>query len=109
MRRWTRSVGLPEEFCVRVTLHGFRSGGCTDAVNAGMDIYHIMEQGRWSSRAVEMYMHLRAGLVRTSLADVVRRAGLIGSERDQLSTNQQQQQLMLKTWYDDYQKIAVTA
>ena len=109
MRRWTRSVGLPEEFCVRVTLHGFRSGGCTDAINAGMDIYQIMEQGRWSSRAVEMYMHLRAGLVRTSLADVVRRAGLIGSERKQLSTNQQQQQLMLKTWYDDYQKIAVTA
>ena len=45
IRRWVRAVvGLPDEFASRITLHGFRTGGCSDAINSGASVQYIMVQ-----------------------------------------------------------------
>ena len=53
-------------------MHGFRSGGCSDAINAGkMSKEKIQKQGRWSGATYEMYVHLAASVVCDSLRDTV--------------------------------------
>ena len=82
IRAWLSSVGLPAAFVDRVTLHGFRSGGCTDAINSKiMTSREIQRQGRWSSDAFEMYVHLKADAVRETLRDVIAEIALTRAER----------------------------
>jgi hypothetical protein len=101
LRRWCSEVGLPGEFSDRVTLHGFRSGGCTDAINSGkMTIYQIKAQGRWSSQAVEMYIHHSSKLVRDTLAEVIDEAGLSTGEK---SASAARSLAMLRKWHSAYE------
>jgi hypothetical protein len=84
-----------------VTLHGFRSGGCTDAINSGkMTIYQIKAQGRWSSQAVEMYIHHSSKLVRDTLAEVIDEAGLSTGEK---SASAARSLAMLRKWHSAYE------
>jgi hypothetical protein len=90
IRLWTASVGFPEEFWSRVTLHGFRSGGCSDAVNSGRCTdREIKRQGRWASACFEMYIHMRADLVRDTFLAVTNRAAMVSSELSAADTASQ--------------------
>ena len=72
VRRWCTQLGFSEDFVERLTVHGFRSGGCSDAINAGkMSKEKIQKQGRWSGATYEMYVHLAASVVCDSLRDTV--------------------------------------
>ena len=99
LRAWASELGLPEAFCRRITLHGFRSGGCSDAYNAGMKIEQIMEQGRWTSFAVHAYLHMRHGLVRRALEEVVTFAALTASETD---AKRKRQYEMCQRWHNNW-------
>ena len=81
IRKWVRTVGLPDEFASRITLHGFRSGGCSDAINSGASVQYIMVQGRWTSHCFEMYIHLRTDVIRTTFREVTQHAAQTASER----------------------------
>ena len=77
LRGWARFCDLPDSFCHRLTLHGFRSGGCSDAVNSGRaTVQEIMRQGRWTSHCLEMYIHMHAELVRDTFRQVTCDASL---------------------------------
>ena len=102
IKGWCRDVGFPESFYSRVTLHGFRSGGCSDAINSGMSKDQVKVQGRWSGYAVDTYIHLCGTLVRRALEEVVNEAALTTSER--LDAEQQRQYQMCKKWYDMWQE-----
>ena len=72
VRSWATQLDFPEHFIERLTVHGFRSGGCSDAINSGkMDKEKIQKQGRWSGATYDMYIHLAASVVRDSLRDSV--------------------------------------
>ena len=72
VRRWCTCLEFDESFVGRLTVHGFRSGGCSDAINAGkMSKEKIQKQGRWSGATYEMYVHLAASVVCDSLRETV--------------------------------------
>ena len=72
VRRWATVLGFKPHFVERLTVHGFRSGGCSDAINSGkMTKEKIQKQGRWSGPTYEMYVHLAASIVRESLRESV--------------------------------------
>jgi hypothetical protein len=82
LRVRVRAAGFPASFADRITLHGFRSGGCSDAVNSGRcTVQEIMRQGRWTSHCFEMYIHMHADLVRNTFREVACDAALSLSER----------------------------
>ena len=83
IKSWARALDFPEDFLNRLTFHGFRSGGCSDAINAGkMPKEQIQKQGRWSGHTYEMYIHLAAAVVCRSLFDTVGAASLTPGERN---------------------------
>jgi hypothetical protein len=99
IRRWSLALGFPTEFVERLTPHGFRSGGCTDAINSGvMTDHQIRSQGRWSSHAYEMYIHLHARGIRTSLRDVITEASRTPEER---GADEKEKFALFKRWLDD--------
>ena len=72
VRRWATVLWFKPHFVERLTAHGFRSGGCSDAINSGkMTKEKIQKQGRWSGPTHEMYVHLAASIVRDSLRESV--------------------------------------
>ena len=100
LRVWAREVGFPEEFAALITLHGFRSGGCTDAINDGMDPLDIKRQGRWSGPAFEMYAHLCHAAVRAAFERVVRRQAMTAVEAR--AAEQQREGARMQQWFDAY-------
>ena len=87
VRRWATDLGFPEDFVERLTVHGFRSGGCTDAINSGkMTKEEIQKQGRWSGPTYEMYVHLAASVVRESLRNTVTTAMRTPAELRELAS-----------------------
>ena len=103
VRRWVAAVGLPEAFVERVTLHGFRSGGCSDAVNSGeMSAHEIRDQGRWTSNAFQMYIHLKADAVRETLRDVINEMALTRAEKKSrvLVAQRAAEQALVRKWAD---------
>ena len=100
LRRWARDAGLPESFTERITLHGFRSGGCSDAVNSGrLSIQEIMRQGRWTSHCFEMYIHMHAGIVRENFRKATCDAALTVTERGAAKEAEDKQRALL-FWRD---------
>ena len=67
VKEWMRALAFPDHFVGRLTVHGFRAGGCTDAINSGkMSKEEVQKQGRWTGATYEMYLHLAAVVVRES-------------------------------------------
>ena len=99
IKRWSHELGFADEFVERLTPHGFRSGGCTDAINSGkMTDHKIRSQGRWSSHAYEMYIHLSARGIRGSLRDVIRSASRTVTEA---GTRAREKFDMFQRWLDN--------
>ena len=85
-KRWLSQLGFPQDFIDRLTVHGFRSGGCSDAINSGrMSQEKIQKQGRWSGHTYEMYVHLAGSVVRESLLETIDTAILTPAERRALT------------------------
>ena len=96
-------VGLPPAFSARLTYHGFRSGGCTDAVRAGTNSATIQHQGRWSSEAFKMYIHCYGDIMRSTFEAVIRKTTQTRGERtfsDQARTYQ-----TIKQWFRDHSDL----
>ena len=64
-----------------------------------MKIEQIMEQGRWTSFAVHAYLHMRHGLVRRALEEVVTFAALTASETD---AKRKRQYEMCQRWHNNW-------
>ena len=109
VRGWARVCGLPDSFCDRLTLHGFRSGGCSDAVNSGRaTVQEIMRQGRWTSHCFEMYIHMHAELVRDTFRQVTCDASLTLSERASASAEEEKMKV-LTIWRDEAMRESRTS
>ena len=98
VKGWARAVRLPAEFVERLTPHGFRSGGCSDAINSGVSHEEIRLQGRWTSHAYEMYIHLNSAAVRASFARVLKHAATCAADRD---ANARVGYERFERWYKD--------
>ena len=60
---------------------GIRSGGASDAYNAGVPVEMIMANGRWKSDCFRVYLHLRAGAVQEVFERALRGAADTSGER----------------------------
>ena len=101
VKRWARRLEFPEGFCDRLTGHGFRAGGCSDAVNSGaMTKEEIQSQGRWKGDTYELYVHLAPGIVREALKEVSGVAALTGAERR--SAQEADRERKLKEFIEDF-------
>ena len=85
LRRRASAAKLPEWLVKRVTLHGFRAGGATDAFRLRGDnpqtVAYIKRQGRWSSDCYEIYIRLRRDNIVDMFDAILREACLTDNER----------------------------
>ena len=59
LRDLLKKVGIGEQDRMKYSWHSCRAGGATEAIRQGVSIEELSRQGRWKSKAVEVYVWLR--------------------------------------------------